>query len=90
MIKIDFEFETPHGKFADALYLAEDHNLTDDEIQSMKEQRRDNWIAIVTSPPQEPILETIEIDNITYQKIEGVPPSGATVIEKDGIWYYKV
>ena len=54
MIKIDFSFETPHGKFADALYLPEDHGLSDAEIQAMKEQRRDNWIAIVTAPPQEP------------------------------------
>lgn len=53
MIKIDFEFDTPHGVFRDALHLPDDHAFTDAEIQAMKEQRRDNWIAIVTAPPVE-------------------------------------
>lgn len=57
MIKIDFEFDTPYGVFRDALHLPEDHVYTDAEIQAMKEQRRDNWIAIVTAPPVEEPLE---------------------------------
>jgi hypothetical protein len=52
-MKIDFEFETPHGKFADALHLPDNHTLTDAEIQAMKQQRVDNWIAVVTAPPVE-------------------------------------
>lgn len=52
-MKIDFEFETPHGKFADALHLPDDHTFTEADIQAMKEQRRDNWIAVVTAPPVE-------------------------------------
>lgn len=52
-MKIDFEFDTPHGKFCDALHLLEDHTFTDDEIQAMKQQRVDNWIAVVTAPPVE-------------------------------------
>lgn len=71
MIKIDFEFETPHGKFADALHLPDDHTFTDAEIQAMKEQRRDNWIAIVTAPPvEEPAPEFIEIDGVKYVKVQ--------------------
>ena len=53
MIKIDFEFDTPHGVFRDALHLPDNHGLTDSQIQAMKEQRRDNWIAVVTAPPAE-------------------------------------
>ena len=53
MIKIDFEFDSPHGVFRDAIHLAEDHTFTDDEIQAMKQQRYDNWWAIVTNPPAE-------------------------------------
>lgn len=53
MSKIDFEFDTPHGVFRDALHLPDDHTFTDAEIQAMKEQRRDNWIAVVTAPPVE-------------------------------------
>jgi hypothetical protein len=52
MIKIDFEFDTPYGVFRDALHLPVDHTYTDAEIQAMKEQRRDNWIAIVSAPPE--------------------------------------
>jgi len=69
MIKIDFSFETPHGKFADALHLPDDHGLSDAEIQAMKEQRRDNWIAVVTaSPVEEAQPEYIEIDGVKYVK----------------------
>jgi hypothetical protein len=36
----------------------------------MKEQRRDNWIAVVTAPPveAEPEPEYIEIDGVRYVK----------------------
>jgi hypothetical protein len=53
MIKIDFQFETKFGKFADALHLPDDHGLTDDEIEAMKQQRLTNWLAIVDAPPVE-------------------------------------
>jgi len=53
MIKIDFEFDSPHGVFRDALHLPENHGMTDAEIQAMKQQRFDNWIAIVNPPPVE-------------------------------------
>lgn len=52
-MKIDFEFNTAHGKFADALHLPDNHTFTAAQIQAMKEQRRDNWIAVVTAPPAE-------------------------------------
>ena len=51
MVQIIFEFETQYGVFRDALHLPDDHTLTDDEIQAMKQQRLDNWIAIVSAPP---------------------------------------
>lgn len=67
MVKIDFEFDTPHGVFRDALHLPHDHAFTEDEIQAMKEQRRDNWIAVVTAPPvEEPTPEYVEIDGVRY------------------------
>lgn len=51
MIKIDFEFQTEHGLFRDALHLPDNHGLTDVQIETIKEQRRDNWITVVTAPP---------------------------------------
>ena len=78
-MKIDFEFQTPHGKFADALHLPDDHGLSDAEIQAMKERRRDNWIAVVTAPPIEP--DTVELDGVTYEKVE---IDGQTVLKPVG------
>ena len=69
-MKIDFEFTTPHGLFRDALHLPDDHTFTDDEIQAIKQQRVDNWIAVVTAPPVEEIVEDyIEIDGVRYAKV---------------------
>lgn len=97
MIKIDFEFDTKHGKFKDALHLQDNHTFTDVEIQAMKEQRRDNWLHLIENPPPPPPPEpepenpdTIIIGEETYKKLEGVPLSGAKLIEVNGIWYYKV
>ena len=53
MIQIIFEFETQYGVFRDALHLAEDHVFTDEQIAAMKQERVDNWIAVVTAPPSE-------------------------------------
>jgi hypothetical protein len=57
MVKIDFEFDSPHGVFRDALHLPDDHGMTDEQIDAMKTQRVDNWIAIVTAPPPEEVVE---------------------------------
>ena len=67
-MKIDFEFDTPHGKFRDALHLPDNHGLSDAEIENLKEQRRDNWITSVTTPAPEP--DTVELGGITYEKVE--------------------
>ena len=53
MIKIDFEFDSTYGVFRDALHLPDDHGLSEAEIDAMKQQRFDNWIAIVNPPPVE-------------------------------------
>lgn len=59
-MKIDFEFQTAYGKFADALYLPDDHTYSDSEIESMKQQRLDNWIAIITAPSTDVVEEVVE------------------------------
>lgn len=60
-MKIDFEFQTPHGLFRDALHLPDDHTFTEAEIETMKAERRDNWIAVVTAPPAEEVPPTEEV-----------------------------
>ena len=68
-MKIDFEFETQYGVFRDALYLPEDHNFTTAQIAEMQVERLNNWLDIVENPPA-PEPETIEIDGVTYEKVE--------------------
>jgi hypothetical protein len=53
MPQIIFEFTTKYGTYRDALYLPDDHGLTDAEIEAMKQQRLDNWLAVVEAPPAE-------------------------------------
>jgi hypothetical protein len=56
MIKIDF---TING-FSDALHLADNHGLTDAEIQAMQQARYDKWDDYVKNPPpvvDEPVEE---------------------------------
>jgi hypothetical protein len=89
-MKIDFEFDTPHGIFRDALHLPDNHGFTADQIEAMKRERCDNWIAVVTAPPSPQPSTTVEIAGETYQKLEGVPPTGAKLIEVEGVWYFKV
>lgn len=70
MIKIDFEFQTEHGVFRDALYLEDNHGLSEAQIDAMKAERRDAWIALVTAPPvEEEAPEYIEIDGVQYVKV---------------------
>ena len=70
-MKIDFEFNTPHGLFRDALHLPDDHNFSDSEIQLMKDARVDGWIAVVTAPPpaEETPVDFIEVDGVQYAKV---------------------
>jgi hypothetical protein len=46
-IKIDFEAVTPYGLFRDAILLQEDHTLTPDEIEAIKQARVQNWVAVI-------------------------------------------
>lgn len=95
-MKIDFEFETMYGVFRDAITLPDDHDLTDQQIEEMKTQRLNNWLAIVNSPPSEtpqetpqPPPQTLTIAGESYTLLEGTPPSGAKLIEVNNNWYVK-
>jgi len=56
MVKIDFII----NGFSDALYLADNHGLTDVEIEAMKQARYDKWRDYIDNPPpviDEPVEE---------------------------------
>lgn len=49
-MKIDFAMSNGKYSFSDALHLPDDHTYTDAEIEIMKQQRFDNWLALITQP----------------------------------------
>ena len=57
MVKIDFSFHSQYGTFSDALHLEDDHGLTQDGINAMQQQRFDNWVATITAPPPNYLLD---------------------------------
>ena len=63
-MEIRFSYETKYGMFSDALILADDHTFTESEITSMKEHRRDNWVAYIDST---------QIDNTEQTQNESTP-----------------
>jgi hypothetical protein len=56
-MQIIFSIDTEHGTYTDALNLSDDITYSDVEIEAMKQERVNNWIAIITTPSEE-IVET--------------------------------
>jgi len=56
MIKINFII----NGFSGALHLADDHGLTDAEIEAMKQARYDKWYEYITNPP--PVIDEPVVD----------------------------
>jgi hypothetical protein len=56
MIIINFEI----NGYKDALHLADNHGMTEAEIEAIKQQRYDKWYAIISDPNPQPIEETEE------------------------------
>lgn len=61
-MKIDFEFQTDFGVFRDALHLEDDHAFTEAEIEAMKQARVDNWVALVSAPPADEVIDLGEAE----------------------------
>ena len=50
---IQFEMTDGVNTLRDAIVLSEGVTMTDAEIEAMKQQRFDNWLAIINTPPIE-------------------------------------
>jgi hypothetical protein len=68
MDRIVFEFSTKYGVFRDALYLPAGHGLSEAQIEALKQERLNNWLALVENPPP-PAPETVELDGVTYERV---------------------
>jgi hypothetical protein len=58
MIKIDFEINRDGNTFRDAIVLEDNHNLTNEEIEEIKEKRFQDYL-IAIQPQEEEISEEI-------------------------------
>jgi len=59
-IKIDFEIATSFGLYRDALYFLEEEVPPEIEIERMKQERVDNWVAVVIAFSAESVLPPVE------------------------------
>lgn len=60
MLKIDFEKTDGTYTLVDAIYLPDDHKLSDKEIEAIKQKRFDDWLAIMTALSVNDVLDTVE------------------------------
>jgi hypothetical protein len=60
MITIDFERTDGNYTFRDAIILPDDHALTEEQIEEIKDRRWSEWLKVLTSPP--PALDQGAID----------------------------
>ena len=60
MIKIDFEINRDGNTFRDAIVLENNHNLTEEQIEEIKEKRFQDYLIAIQ--PQEEEQEEINED----------------------------
>ncbi len=80
MIKIDFEMTDGTHTYRDALHLADDHQLTDADIEQMKQARFNRWIEVINNPTiTEPVVEEfVAADPVVEEPfIDAMPEQGA-------------
>lgn len=57
MITIKIEISRDGYTLKDAIVLPDNHDLTEAQIEAIKQTRWDNWFAIVTAPQPEEEVE---------------------------------
>ena len=82
MITIEFEISQDGYTLKDAIVLPDNHDLTDEEIEDMKQSRFDNWYAIVTAPQPEIEYEVDENGELILDE-NGMPIAVVQVVEGD-------
>jgi hypothetical protein len=53
MVSIEFEFTKDGMTFKDAIVLEDNHTLSEQDIDAMKQKRFDDWYAVVTAPQEQ-------------------------------------
>jgi len=44
---INFQFDTEYGRFSDAIHLEDNHTLSENDIEEIKQQRLTNFINVI-------------------------------------------
>ena len=78
-MQIRFSYETQYGIFSDALNLPDDHTFTDQELETMKEQRRDNWVSYINSTQVEVAEEPVTEEPVTEEPVVAVNSDEQTI-----------
>lgn len=60
-VKIIFEALTAYGMYRDALYFQENEVPPEAEIERLKQERIDNWIAVVAALHEEAANQSNEV-----------------------------
>ena len=66
MIKIDFTKTDGIYTLRDALHLPDDHTLTDADIEAMKQERFDKWVAVITAP-EVPVVDAPAVEELPVE-----------------------
>ena len=57
MIRVDFEIQTEYGLFKDSITYMEEENLSEQQIENIKQQRLNKWLQYfkrnIDTPPTE-------------------------------------
>jgi hypothetical protein len=56
-MKIDFEISKDGLVFKDSISLPKDHGLSTVQIEAIKQQRFDDWYALINAPSTEEVTE---------------------------------
>ena len=52
MVKIDYTLDSDHGPFVDAIWYDDASPMTDEEIETEKQNRLQNWLSSITASTQ--------------------------------------
>jgi hypothetical protein len=66
MIKIEFEINRDGNTFRDAIVLEDNHNLTNEQIEEIKEKRFQDYL-IAIQPQEEEINENKSYEDISNE-----------------------
>ena len=63
MIRINFIRTTPDGiLYSDCLFLPQDHNYTESEIETLKDAKYQEWYDYITTPREAPVIESADTE----------------------------